>query len=563
MIGLYTFNELSFDTFHLQHNNIYRINKITNENSAQAAKDGLTPGQLAPALEKDLPEVVHAARFRPWFNDMLVSHDSLHLKLSNVAYADPTFLEIFDFPLLKGNQNTALTAPYSAVITTSVAQRFFGNADPIGKTLLTLNDIPVKITGIAKEIPHQSSIQFSILISWATITAPAHADQFFWMNTWTTQANYTFVQLREGTDPVKLGAKVSAMMHKNMPEDEFQYRPYLQSLGDIYLSSSTIQYSDFFKKNNKKVIYILPVIAAFILIIAAFNFINFSTALALSRAKETGVQKILGAQQIQLVGQFFSESFLLCSIAFMLAICIVSILLPGFNNLTNSQLDVVMLLKPAIIVGMGGLLLIISLLAGLYPAVFLSQFKAKDAFRKALKPGNNYLRKSLVTTQFAMSIILIIATFGVQQQMQYLFKKDLGFNKEQVLVLELANTSLEAKSPAFITALKQWSGVINITATDQIPGQNFNGFGIIPEGHTLEEHLMANLLQTDANFLKTYDIHLTKGRFFSPDMPTDTTQAIVINEAMVAYLNWEEPINQALEIHETLKGRVIGVIKRF
>jgi len=333
IIGLYSFSELSFDRFNQAHSNIYRVNKITNEKD-KAQVDGLTPGQLAPALSKNLPEVAQAARFRPWFNDMLVSYNTVHIKLADVVYADASLLTMFNFPLLKGNAQTALKEPFTAVITQSAAKKFFGSKDPVGKTLITLNDMPVTITGVSKDVPYNSSLQFSMLISFATLTAPSNADNFSWMNSWSTQVQYTFVQLKDHTDIIKEGDKISQLMHNNFPEKEFKYRTFLQPLDDIHLHSEHIVYADFFRTNSSTIIYTLVIIAAFILLIASFNFINLSTAGALSRAKETGVQKVLGARQIQLIEKFFSESFLMCLLSFLLAISIVSYIIPFFNSLS-------------------------------------------------------------------------------------------------------------------------------------------------------------------------------------------------------------------------------------
>jgi len=564
IIGLYAFTEISFDKFHTNHNRIYRVNKITNEKGKQAQTDGITPGQLAPALGKDLPEVAQVARFRPWFNDMLVSYDSVRIKLKDVAYADESFLKMFDFPLIKGNQNSALTEPFDAVITESTAEKYFGNTDPIGKTLITLNNIPVKITGVTKDVPVNSSLQFTMLISWPTITAPANADYFSWMNTWTTQVVFTFVQLKSNSDAEKVNSKISSLMHQNFPEKEFQYRPYLQPLDNIHLKSADVLYAGQFRTNSSKIIYTLLIIAGFILLIACFNFINLTTAGALGRAKETGVQKVLGAKQSQLIKKFFSESFLLCLLSLAIAVIMINFLLPLFNELSNTGLSIRSLFQWKLICVLIGLLLMISIAAGLYPAIFLSRFKSTDVFRNIIKAGkNNWLRKSLVTTQFALSIVLIIATIVVNRQMHYLGTKDLGFNKDQVVILPLTNTGLENKSKELIAALKQDAGIISISASNRVPGQSFNGYGIIPEGHTSDEHLLANVLETDVDFASTYNIQLTQGRFFSSQLRTDTTNSIVINQAMARYLNWNNAVGKQLEIYEARKGKVIGVMKDF
>jgi putative ABC transport system permease protein len=564
IIGLYAYSELSFDRFHSGIDHIYRINKITNEKGKQAQKDALTPGQLAPALEKTLPGVIAASRFRPWFSDMLVSYDSVRLQLKNVSYADASFLQIFDFNLIKGNRQTALAEPFTAVVTETTAHKYFGNSDPIGKTLTTLNDMQVTVTGVVKDVPSNSSIDFPMLISWSTLTAKANADNFSWMNSWSAQVSFTFVQLKENINATETGNKISNLLHLNFPEEEFEYKTYLQPLKDIHLNSGDIVYSDQFVYGSAAIVNTILIIAAFILLIASFNFINLSTAGAFNRVKETGVQKVLGATPVQIGRKFFGESFLLCAISMLAAVLLVAFLLPFFNELSYTNLKIDLLLKPQAAVALFMLLVLISVIAGLYPAIFLSRFKSTDIFRKTIHAGKgNTLRKMLVTTQFALSVVLIIATIVVNSQVQFFAIKDLGFNKEQIVVLPLANTSIQNKAGDFITALKQYPGILAATATNSIAGEGFNGYGIIPEGHSANEHLLSNVLETDADFASAYKIQLTRGRFFSPEMPSDTSESIVINEAMAQYLNWKDPIGKQLEIYETQKGKVIGVTKDF
>ena len=240
------------------------------------------------------------------------------------------------------------------------------------------------------------------------------------------------------------------------------------------------------------------------------------------------------------------------------------ILLPYFNRLANTQLNINLLLQPAIAALLFALLLLLSVIAGLYPAVFLARFRSTDVFRNVIKAGkDSWLRKSLVTIQFALSVLLIIATIVVNHQMHYLATKDLGFNKDQVVVVQLANTGMENKSKEFITALKRSPNILSVSSSAGVPGQTFNGFGVIPEGHTLDEHLIVNELETDADFASTYNIHLIQGRYFSPEMPTDTTDAIVINEAMANMLGWKNAVGKQFEIYEARKGKVIGVMKDF
>lgn len=564
IIGLYAYNELTFDQFHQNHSRIFRINKVTNEKGKQPQQDGITSGKLSPVLNKEIPEIAVACRIRPWFTDMLVSYDTVKITLTDVVYADNSLLKMFDFPLIAGDKNTALAEPFTAVITETTAKKYFGNTNPIGKTLITLNDMQVKINGVAKDVPQNSSIQFNMLISMATLEAPANANSFSWMNSWTTNVDYTFVQLKQNADATKASGKISALLHSHFPEKEFQYRTYLQKLDDIHIGSKDILYAESFRTNSRSIIYTLLIIAGLILIIASFNFINLTTSGALGRAKETGVQKVLGATQSQLVIKFFSESFLLCTFSLITAIIIVSIILPLFNQLASSHLTLDLLFQIKIGEALLVLLFLLSVAAGLYPAIFLARFKSTDVFRNVIKAGkDSWLRKILVTTQFAFSILLIIATIVVNKQMNYVGTKDLGFDKDLLVVLQLTNTSLESKAKELIAILKQDPNIISASSSNRVPGQGLNGYGVIPEGHTLDEHLLASVFETDANFASTYNIRLTQGRYFSSTMPTDTTESIVINEAMANMLGWKNAVGKQFEIYEARKGKIIGVMKDF
>lgn len=562
LIGIYAYNELSYDKFHTDHNQIYRINKVTTEKNKQAQLHSITPGQLVPAIRAGIPEVQQATIYRPWFTEMLVSYVTIRFKLDDVAYADEGFLNVFDFPLTKGNKATALSNPFSAVVSESVAKKYFNDEDPIGKTLTTLNNIDVKITGVCKDVPENSSIRFTMLISWATTTAAANADYFSWMNNWLTQVNYSFVKIKPGSDPGRVSGKITNLLHTNLPERSMEYTPYLQPLNEIHLYSTDVLFAEPFKTNSNKIVLSLIGIACIILLIACFNFINLTTAGALGRAKEIGMQKVLGANKWLLIRKFFGESFLLCTFAISLSLIAVVLLLPFFNKLADTNLGTDLLLNPQIISGLAGLLIVIGVLAGLYPAIFLSKFRSTDVFRSIVKAGKSvWVRKSLVTIQFALSLLLIVGTIIVQKQTRFMITKDLGFDKEQVLVLQLANTGLEGKSKEFVSALGQHPGIASISVSNRVPGHTFNGYGIIPEGHTADEHMVANVLETDAEFQHTYNISMAAGRYFSPEMPTDTTEAIVINESMAKFLGWKDAVGKKFEIEGQRNGKVIGVIK--
>ena len=564
IIGIYVYHELSFDKFHRNHARIYRINKTLNEKGKLPQKDGITPGPLSPALEKEAASIAYAGRFRPWFNDMLVSADTIKLKLKDVAYADQSFLRIFDFPLIAGDVNSALLNPNTAIITESTARKYFGYSNPMGRKMVTLNDIPVTISGIAKDPPANSSVQFTMLISWPTIEAPANTNYFFWMNSWTTNVVYSFVLLKKGSSIANASRIISSTLHSHMDEKEFTFQTYLQPLDKIHLESADIFYAEQFRTNNGRIVYALLMIAGLILLIASFNFINLTTAGALSRAKETGVQKVLGAKPWQLVIRFFTETSLLLVVSLAFALILTTSLLPFFNSLASTQLSVSILWRPQVVAWILILLLSLCVLPGLYPALFLSRFRSADVFRNIIKAGKDvWVRKALVSVQYSFSLLLIIATIVVQKQTRFLNTKDLGFDKEQVLVIQIANTHLEQHIKGFISALKAEPAIQSVTATNRVPGQSFNGYGVIPEGYSLNDHIMANVLETDAEFAKTYNISVIQGRYFSPVMATDTNRAVIINETMANQLHWKDALGKKFEVYEETKGTIIGVVKDF
>jgi putative ABC transport system permease protein len=384
------------------------------------------------------------------------------------------------------------------------------------------------------------------------------------MNSWTTNVVYSFILLKEGSSAINTNQIISGILHAHMDEKEFTYQTFLQPLDKIHLESADIFYAEHFRTNNGKIVYTLLIIAGFILLIASFNFINLTTAGALGRAKETGVQKVLGAQQWQLVVKFFTETSLLLFLSLMMALMLTSSLLPLFNQLANTELSVSILWQPRIILGILILLVSLNLLAGFYPALFLSRFRSTDVFRNIVRAGKDvWLRKILVSLQFSLSLLLIIATVVVQHQTHFLNTKDLGFDKEQILVMQTANTLMEKHMREFQAALQNDPGIKSVTMTNRVPGQSFNGYGVIPEGFALSDHIMANVLETDVDFAKTYNILLLKGRYFSSDLPTDTTQSVIINETMANQLRWTNPVGKKFEVYEETKGTVIGVVKDF
>jgi putative ABC transport system permease protein len=563
-LGLYAYSEMTFDRFHQKNKQIFRINKVVTEANKTPEKHSITSGALATVLTKEIPEIEYAVRFRPWFNEMGVTYGNTQNKLSDVVYTDADFFQIFDFKLLKGDKKAVLSEPNTAVITEKTSKRFFGNNDPVGKTLITLNETPVTITGVVEDVPLNSHMKFDMLISWTTTTSGVNKDYFSWMNNWMTQVVHTYILVKKDADNQLLESKITTLFNKNLPERKDQYKHYLQSVNDIYLGSADVKFSENFRSNSDKIVFVLIGISIFILLIACFNFINLSTVSSLKRVKEVGMQKVLGAVRKQLILKSFIESSLVCFVSFLIALLIVSSLFPAFNQLANAHLDFPQLFEPKILLSLVGFMIIVSLMAGLYPALFQTRFQAIDVFKSTTKVGkDSWLRQSLVVTQFTLSTLLIIGMIIINNQIDFLVKKDLGFDKAQQIIVQLTDTGMESKAKQFVAAIQSFDGIEKLSLSARVPGQGYMGFGIIPEGYTEKDNLMAGVQQSDANYATTYNIPMVEGRFFSKDFHSDTLNSIVINEAMVKYLNWQNPIGKKFKISGGIDARVIGVIKDY
>ncbi len=548
LILLYVQEELAFDRFHGKSDRIYRINKTIHEESGEVTHTAEMPGNLAPTLVQDYAEVESAVRLRPWWSEMLVRHGEKKLKIDHVVFTDSTFFEIFDFELVAGDRKQVLRAPLTAVITEEVAQQFFGESDPMGQVLVGLFDMPLTVAGIAKQPPEYSHIQFNILISWSTSTHSAYAERFSWMNRWMAQTAFTYALLAPGADPQALEAKFPAFMQRYMARWADKYFPYLQPLRDIHLRAANIplQFQMNINAGNIQTIYILSIIAALVLIIACINYMNLATARAARRAAEVGLRKVVGADKRQLVWQFLGEALALALLARAL------VFEPGPN--------------PLLLLGMLGVTLFVGLAAGSYPAFVLSSFQPITALKGGLasRLQGALSRKALVVVQFCFSIFLIIATLVVQQQRDYMRTKNLGFDREQVVMLEIPNSTIRTQVQAFKTELLRHPNILSAALASGGPGIGAMGFDVLPEGQPVSARFGVPTIGVDFDFAKTYGLEFIQGRDFNHNFPTDSA-AVLINATLVQQLGWDSPMGKILTLgtDDPQALTVIGVVKDF
>ena len=480
-------------------------------------------------------------------------------------YADSSVFEVFSFSLLAGDPRTALTRPNTAVITQTTAKKYFGNEDPIGKTLRHENDNEVyQITGLIADIPQNSHMKFDALLSMATLPED--------FGGWDGWFPVTYLVLRENTtlqDAEKILAKVNEEYVTPIFKDfGVQIDYWLQPLGDIHLRSNFGDNAG--ESGNISYIYIFAAIAFFILIIAGINYMNLATARAIQRAKDVGIRKTMGSLKSQLIIQFLTESTLLTFITLLISLLLVIELLPFFNELAGTEISAAFMLQPEAIAGFVSIILLIGIGAGSYPAFYLSNFNPAQVLKKNMgrRAGNAPLRKVLVVTQFTISIAMLICTWVVYDQLQYLHNKDLGFKQDQVVSVIMPDSTVQANYPLLFTRLKDHAEIVEVSSSSSKPGMDLF-YSILnvdsPEGVVVRG---IDYFFADYDFVETMGIEVLKGRNFSRDYPADTA-AVLVNQSMVSKMQWDDPIGKTMDFEDGDDGtpnpvyKVIGVIQDY
>jgi putative ABC transport system permease protein len=552
LICLYVFTEFTYDDFHKNKDQLYRISvKRWREGKLDGDGPEFTP-PIGPAMVQHFPEVKKFARISTE-RVAYLAYDKEPIKIQGIHHADGSLFDIFSFPLVAGDPTTILQQPFTIVLTEGTANRIFGNQVAIGKIIRIDNNQNYLVTGIAKDVPVNSTIQFNALISFPTLYKIPNV-----FLDWNGGNQYiTFVQLDKNATAGAVNAKLPALLWPNINQQYARagarLEAYLQPLPKLHL---------YYEDNSASLrsnMSVFSIIAAFILLIACVNFINLSTARASKRAKEVGVRKVLGADRKSLVKQFLSEAILLTLIAFAISLALVAIStqlyeqvfgkifqLPGSLNLTLGAIAVLLFF----LVGIG---------VGIYPALYLSRYKTIPTLKGLLtKEGKPWLRNILVVTQFSISIALIASTIIIFQQQQYIKNKKLGFTKDNIVVLPLVGEEAKTKYQLLKEQLGQLSGVTSISASSDVPHRGFTTNGYKPEG--VENFMQIHVVDVDEDFLNTYNIPLAWGRNFSKNRPADQN-SFLINETLANMLNWRDPTGK--KILRNGQHEVIGIVKDF
>ena len=556
---LYVYDDLSFDRYHEKADRIYRISSRITEPD-DAFNWSVTQVPLSPQIKQDYPEIEQSTRLIQ-SGRHLYKYEEAEFFEEEVSYADSTVFDIFTWPLVEGNPEIALTQPNSIVLTRTFSERYFGKISPVGKVLEREDGNSYTVTGLLEDIPENSNYRFSALISRNSLPED--------FGSWGNFHIYTYILLREGADYKALEAKLPEM-YKNYMAEIFE-RMGINIVYELLPITRIHLYSDFEGEpvpvGKIQYIYIFLVIIAFLLIIACINYMNLATARSTKRSKEVGIKKVSGSSRGALIRQFISESLILAIISLVISLLLCYLLLPVFNNISGKFIDHSVITHPAILLSLLAVIIFTGLAGGSYPALFLSGFNPVEILRGQLRISGTSLtvRKILVIIQFTLSTAMVISTWIVYNQLNYLKNKDLGFNKENVITLRLTTPEMVRNLPVFKQAVLGRSGILSIgsgnTAVGYGAGKNI--MRVETEDGMVERGI--NNFQADHGFIKTLGITVLDGRDFSVDIPADTTRGVIINETLAKRLNWDNPIGKKVQFGRdtTSFATVVGLIRDY
>ncbi len=572
LITLYVTDELSYDRSYPNADRIYRVDGDV-KFQGQAFSMAISPAPMVPTLKTEFPEIEDAMRFRMsgvW--NFTVGNKTF--REERVVYSDPSFFNIFSVQTSLGNGVQALTQPFSMVITEDLAKKYFGDENPIGKSLKGDNDKMYTVGAVMKRLPSNSHIRFNVLISMESNPDSKSTE-------WSSNNYNSYFLLKKGVDPASVDARFPGVMRKyfapalerdmHISYDKFlkdgnHFRYFLFPITSIHLYSGN-KLAEISPNGSIQYVLVFAGVAAFVLLIACVNFMNLSTARAANRAKEVGIRKTLGSQRSQLIAQFMAESSMMVFCALILALCIVEAVLPTFNDLAGKELSRDLLLTPQFLGMTAGLFALVSFIAGAYPALVLSGFQPVKVLKGDKSSGskNKTLRSTLVVVQFTASVALVIGTLVIFTQLQYIQHKNLGFNREQVLLVDDPSTLSDGSALRFKQEVARLSGVKSVTISDFLPTGGDRNNSILFTGN---EQVSASVQQwrIDADYIPTLGMDIVQGRSFNASFASDST-AVIINEAAAKkFYGAENPLGKQVKTpNDEQKGvyTIIGVVRDF
>ena len=566
LIFLWVYDELSFDRYHENADNICRI---TYAEEIGGAYDhyAIPPFVAAPTFAAELPEIIAYSRL--WQRSGLITYENKKFDERGIFYVDPDFFKIFSHEFIAGDSDTALDAPGSIVLTEDTAKKIFTDENPLGETVNLNADGDLKVTGIVKNVPRNSHFRFNYLVSMNTIRGRrAEFLNTEFSDAWFVIQGWSYILLDERADAEAVEKKLAPIVEKHAGDMARKYGQkmfyFLQKLTDIHLKSHL--QAEIEGNGDIRYVYVFSIVAAFILLIACINFMNLSTARSANRGMEVGIRKVFGAHKKRLISQFITESLGMSFCALFLALVIVELSLSVFNNLTGKEINETSLLNGVVGIALIGLAAFTGLAAGSYPAFYLSSFQPIETLRKKMRSGSQgrILRSSLVILQFTISIILIISTLIVIIQLRFMKDQKLGFKKEQVLAVRIKGGAIPQQSEAFKNELKKQASILEASYSNGIPGGTQTVLTLFQEGKPESVTHTFDFIFADYDFVKTYEIEIAKGRDFSREFGADKDGAFLINEIAVSKLGWgEETLGKRIGYSDEVMRPIVGILKDF
>ncbi|UCC43727.1 MAG: ABC transporter permease [Candidatus Zixiibacteriota bacterium] len=539
LIFLWVQDELSYDAYHENLDNIHKV-VLRVEGKWWDSSNWA----LSPLLKQNYAEIERATRYAS--RNLLLRYGTNNF-YEQGALVDEDFPEIFTYPFIEGDPKTALSTTNSIVLTETTAKKYFGSEDPMGRTLKLNNATDLTVTGIIADVPSNSTFRFGFL-------APVRLFGEERLNSWAVES-FSYVLVNERTSVPDLVGKISGIVMEHDTRTDQKVEVFLRPYNELHLYSLTgtgpILY-----------VYLFSAIAVFILLIACINFMNLTVARAGRRAKEIGMRKVAGATKRNLVVQFFGESIVLSFVALLVAVLLIKLFIPAFNDLSGKQLALDLARNSTHLLGLLLITLLTGLVSGSYPALVLSSFKPITAIRASTSSGSSksMFRKALVISQFAATIVLVIGSLVVFRQLDYISSKDLGFNRDQVVVVRL-NNSLRESLESYKNEVKNLPGVINVTCASSIPTNVGNINPVYWEGQTADDYQTINWVAMDCDYFDTFEMTMAAGRAFSKELAADR-QNYVINEEAAKLMDMESPVGKMFSIWDR-EGQIVGVVKNF
>lgn len=561
LLFMLVIDEFSFDKMYDKKDRLYRLVEINSE-SEETREFGMVPAPTGKTLSEDYEEIEDYTRLYKFGGQIVFQHNEEAYQERDYYFAEPNFFELFNLEWIEGDPATALQKPFSIVIDEEWALRLFGTTDVLGETLDSGSETDFLVTGVIKKLPQNSHIQYKILLGLPNDNEYINR----LVNSWEEYGAYTYILLKENANPESIHQKMDGFVANHFKEPQ-EHDFYLQALPNIHFNSASIEYASDTNRGEITYVYIFMAIGFFMLFIACVNYMNLATAKALDRGKEIGIRKVSGAFRHQLVAQFLSESTLFAFIAFILSFFLVDLLLPTFNTFTNKQFVFNLDTFGTIFLLIFSVTILVGLLSGTYPAILMSRLKPTYILKGAMQTGKGsvVLRKVLVSTQFTLSIIMIIATLVAYRQLQYIQDVPLGFENEQMLVVDINSGNVRDRFETMKTEFANSPYVEGVAVSSRVPGEWKSIQEVYTKNFGSADSIKMNFIGFDADMINLYKMQLIEGENFTGNNKSDSLH-IIINETAAQTLNLEDPIGKILELSDdgiSQQLQIAGVVKDF